>query len=174
MVTMTEPLRSQAGPPVAFDDFFQDQYERLLRAMYLTTGDRHEAEDLAQEAFVRLYQGWDRLQAIDDPVGYLYRVALNLRRGRLRHLRVAAAKALRLRPDPPVDEHVTTEDRLTIRAALDSLPDGQRDAVVLVDWLGMTDREAAEAIGVSDGALRARLHRARMTLRERLQGVRDE
>jgi DNA-directed RNA polymerase specialized sigma24 family protein len=38
----------------------------------------------------------------------------------------------------------------------------------------MTDREAAEAIGVSDGALRARLHRARMTLRERLQGVRDE
>jgi RNA polymerase sigma-70 factor, ECF subfamily len=174
MVAMTEPLRGRAGPSVAFDDFFQDHYERLLRAMYLTTGDRHEAEDLAQEAFVRLYEGWDRLQAIDNRVGYLYRVALNLRRSRLRHLRVAAAKALRLWAGPAVDEHATTEDRLAIRAALDSLPDGQRDAVVLVDWLGMGDREAAEAIGVSDGALRTRLHRARKNLRERLQGVRDE
>jgi RNA polymerase sigma-70 factor, ECF subfamily len=174
MPTMTEPVRAAGRPSVAFDEFFHDHYGRLLKVMYLATGDGHEAEDLAQEAFVRVYEHWERVRAVSDPAGYLYRVALNLRRSRLRRLRVAAAKAIRLRAGSVVDQDPRTEDRLAVREALDALPNGQREAVILVDWLGMTDVEAAEAVGVSPGALRTRLHRARVALRERLGGADDE
>lgn len=56
MALMAEADAARANVSLAFEDFFGDQHERLLRAMYLATGDRHEAEDLAQEAFVRIYE----------------------------------------------------------------------------------------------------------------------
>ena len=57
--------------------------------------------------------------------------------------------------------------------ALAALSDGQREAVVLVEWLGMTDVRAGEVLGVSAGAVRTRLHRARAALRELLRGEID-
>jgi RNA polymerase sigma-70 factor (sigma-E family) len=171
MVTMAEPLQSRAGASVAFDEFFQDHYERLLRAMYLSTGDRHEAEDLAQEAFVRVYERWERVRALEDPVGYLFRTALNLRRSRLRRMALAARNAVR--PDPHPDEQEAAEDRSSVHHALAALPNGQREAVVLVEWLGMTNERAGAVLGVSAGAVRTRLHRARASLRDRLRGEID-
>lgn len=170
MVAMTEAVVSEGERVAAFDEFFQAHYERLLRVLFLAAGDRHEAEDLAQEAFVKVYERWDRVQGIDDPVGYLYRVALNTRRSRVRRLRVAAAKALRLRSGPAEDQHQATEERLIVRRALSRLPDGQREALILVEWVGMTDAEAGRTLGVSPGAIRTRLHRARSALRELLRG----
>ena len=79
-----------------FEDFFEANYEPLLRAMYLSTGDRHEAEDLAQDAMSRVYERWARLRGAEDPVGYAYRVALNLRRSRLRRLATASQNAFRV------------------------------------------------------------------------------
>jgi len=157
----------------AFEDFFDAHYERLLRVLYLSTGNRHEAEDLAQDAFVRVYERWSRVGGIENPAGYLYRVALNARRSRLRRVRVAAAKALRLRPEPPPDPHDAAEDRLTVRRALATLPDGQREAVVLVEWLDLTDAEAGQVLGCTPGAVRTRLHRARSALRDLLRGDED-
>ncbi|MGH2655303.1 MAG: sigma factor [Actinomycetota bacterium] len=54
-----------------FEDFFHAHHERLLRAMYLATGDRHEAEDLTQEAFVGVLERWERVRGLEDPAGYL-------------------------------------------------------------------------------------------------------
>jgi RNA polymerase sigma-70 factor (ECF subfamily) len=173
MVAMTEAPVGEAARVAAFEDFFHAHHERLLRVLYLATGDRHEAEDLAQEAFVRVYERWGRVAATENPAGYLYRVALNQRRSRLRRLRVAARKTFRLAPAPPPDEHAAADDRLSVRRALAGLPDGQREAVVLVEWLGMTDVEAAEALGVSPGAVRTRLHRARAALSTTLRGEHD-
>jgi RNA polymerase sigma-70 factor (ECF subfamily) len=173
MVAMTEAPAGETERAAAFEDFFHAHHERLLRVLYLSTGDRHEAEDLAQEAFVRVYERWARVAAAENPAGYLYRVALNQRRSRLRRLRVAARKALRLAPVPPPDEHAATDERLSVRRALVGLPDGQREAVVLVEWLGMTDAQAGEALGVSPGAVRTRLHRARAALHETLRGDDD-
>jgi RNA polymerase sigma-70 factor, ECF subfamily len=174
MVAMTEAVVSEGERAAAFDEFFQAHYERLLRVLFLASGDRHEAEDLAQEAFVKVYERWDRIRRIDDPVGYLYRVALNARRSRLRRLRVAAAKALHLGSGPAADQHQATEDRLLVRTALSGLPDGQRETLILVEWVGMTDAEAGRALGVSPGAVRTRLHRAKAALRELLRGEHDE
>jgi RNA polymerase sigma-70 factor (sigma-E family) len=169
MVVVGEPVVSERVE--TFEELFHAQYERLLRAMYLATGDRHEAEDLAQDAFVRVYERWERVRALEDPVGYLYRVALNARRSRLRRLAIAARKAVR--PDPPPDHEEAAGARDVVRRALGELPAGQRDAVVLIEWLGLTDRQAAGILGVSAGAVRTRLHRARSALRESLRGEID-
>jgi RNA polymerase sigma-70 factor (ECF subfamily) len=81
MAVMSEPIVEERTE--TFEDFFLAHHERLLRAMYLATGDRPEAEDLAQEAFVRILERGGRVRGLKDPVGYLYRTALNARRSRL-------------------------------------------------------------------------------------------
>jgi RNA polymerase sigma-70 factor (ECF subfamily) len=169
MAVMSEPAVEERAE--TFEDFFHAHHERLLRAMYLGTGDRHEAEDLTQEAFIRILERWERVREVADPIGYLYRTALNLRRSRLRRLAMSARKAAR--PDPPPDEQGAAEDRSIVQKALARLPNGQREAVVLVEWLGMTDERAGAVLGVSAGAVRTRLHRARAALRDLLRGEID-
>ena len=66
------------------------------------------------------------------------------------------------------------DDRDAIRGALRTLPAKQRDALILCDWLGMTDAEAGAALRISPGAVRVRLHRARAALRPLLRGEDDE
>lgn len=169
MAVMSEPAVEERIE--TFEDFFHTHHERLLRAMYLATGDPHEADDLAQEAFVKVLERWERVHGLEDPVGYLYRIALNTRRSRLRRLAVAARKAVRT--EPTSDEHEAVEDRSAVHRALATLPDGQREAIVLVEWLGMTDERAGQVLGVSAGAVRTRLHRARSALRDLLRGEFD-
>jgi RNA polymerase sigma-70 factor (sigma-E family) len=173
MVAMAEPVATGIEAPT-FEAFFQQHHEPLLRAMYLTTGDRHEAEDLAQDAFVRLYERWPRIRGLEDPRGYLYRTALNLRRSRLRRLAVAARKLVAGRPEVGTDPAEATGTRDEMRRALSALPDGQREALILCEWLEMTDAEASEVLGISAGAVRVRLTRARATMRRALRGEAGE
>src|SRR5438132_13306378 len=67
------------GPDDArsFDAFFEEEAQPLFRRMCLVTGDRSEAEEIMQDAFLALFERWDRIQSLDDPVGYLYRTAFN-------------------------------------------------------------------------------------------------
>jgi RNA polymerase sigma-70 factor (sigma-E family) len=173
MATMTEAEAAVSKPVESFEDFFDLHYQRLLRAMYLATGDRHEAEDLAQDAFVRVYERWDRVGGMERPDGYLYKTALNLRRSRLRRVATAARKLLGGRSQEAPDPAAAVSERDIVRRALTALPDGQREAVVLVEWLGMTDAEAAEVLGISPVAVRVRISRARPILREHLRGASD-
>jgi RNA polymerase sigma-70 factor (ECF subfamily) len=145
-----------------FADFFRSEYETLLRAMYLLSGDRFEAEELAQAAFVKAWERWDRISEMDNPSGYLYRTAVNIRRSALRKLSTAARRALLLHESDPVSE---SDDRDQIRRMLATLPANQREAVVLVDWLGFSDVDAAKVLGISAGAVRVRISRARASLR---------
>lgn len=150
-----------------FEEFFADNYEPLLRAVYLVTGDRLEAEDLAQEAFFRVYGRWERICLLANPAGYAYRIAINAYRSRLRRLRTAAKRALR-REVP--DDMKAVDERDSIRRALARLPRGQREALVLMDWVGLSDRQAAEILRMERGSVRVRLSRARHRLREELGG----
>src|SRR5437588_10404862 len=63
-----------------FESFFQAEYPRLLRALYLVCGSRYEAEELAQDAFVRAYERWTLVLRADNQAGYVYRIAINLYR----------------------------------------------------------------------------------------------
>lgn len=150
-----------------FGEFFSREYSRLGRACLLLTGNTAEAEDLAQEAFARVYGRWDEVGSMDSPDGYLFRTALNLNRKRLRSLDV---RARRFRHPVPRDELDVAEDRLDVLRAVAVLPRGQREALVLVEWLDWDIGEAAEILGIAEASVRGRLHRARRTLRERFGG----
>jgi RNA polymerase sigma-70 factor (ECF subfamily) len=161
MAPMTDGVVVEAEA-AAFADFFRGEYETLLRAMYLLSGDRFEAEELAQGAFAKAWERWDRIGRMENPGGYLYRTALNARRSALRRAGTAARRALSLQQSDPISE---SDDRDRIRRALATLPDNQREAIVLVEWLGFSDREAGQVLGVSPGAVRVRISRARASLR---------
>jgi RNA polymerase sigma-70 factor, ECF subfamily len=169
MVVMAEPVATGIEAPT-FEAFFHEHHEPLLRALYLATGDRHEADDLAQEAFVRMLERWDRIRTLEDPRRYLFRTALNLRRSRLRRLAVAARRLTPGRPDLAEDHAEAAGAGQDLRRAMASLPDGQREALILCEWLEMTDAEAGAILDVSPGAVRVRLSRARESLRRELRG----
>jgi RNA polymerase sigma factor (sigma-70 family) len=173
MAAMTEAAVAEARRVETFEDFFHANYERLLRAMYLATGNRHEAEDLAQDAMARVLERWDRVREMANPVGFVFRVALNRRRSLLRRLSIALRRAPTAQPESVSEPTSAVDDRDMIRRALGSLPDTQREALVLCDWLGMTDVQAAETLQLSAGAVRTRLSRARSSMRQ-LLGETDE
>ena len=156
-----------AVTPVRFEEFFQTEHVRLARALYLLTGSTAEADELTQEAMVRVYERWDRVRQMDSPQGYLFRTALNLHRSRLRWVASKARQIFQATPSPDPAEVVQSRDSLS--RALASLPTGQREALVLVEWLGMGQEEAATALGIKPGSVRARLSRAKADLRGQLE-----
>lgn len=158
---MTAARRASAS---SFEGFFQDEYPRLARAVYLMTGDGLESEDIAQEAMARLCQRWDRVSQMESPVGYLYRTSLNLVRKRSRRLRVRLRRPAS-QPPAPSDPAVVVEARSEIRRALSSLPANQREALILVEWLGMGADEAGALMGARPGTVRVWVSRAKAGVR---------
>jgi RNA polymerase sigma factor (sigma-70 family) len=144
-----------------FDAFFNQEYTRLLRLLFAMTGNRMEAEDLAQEAMTRTFERWGRVSGMESPAGYAYRVAVNLNRSRLRHLRLRLLRQREIRRPPQTEPEIVG----TVVAALASLPRGQREALLLVEWLGLDAAEAGRILGISASSVRSRVHRAKATLR---------
>lgn len=153
---------------VGFSDFFAKRYERLVRACALLTGRAEEGEDIAQEAMARVLERWDRVAAMDDPEGYLYRTALNVHRKALRRLATAARRHV-IR-EPLLDDPDVTDRRLDLLRTIRSLPRAQREALALVEWLGYTAEEAGRMLRIEPASVRGRLHRAREGLRQRYGG----
>ena len=89
----SEPEGSSAA---GFDSFFLAEHVRLYRALYVITGTSHEAEELMQEAFVRVWERWDRVSGMENPAAYLYRTAMNEFRSRYRRAKAAARRALKV------------------------------------------------------------------------------
>jgi RNA polymerase sigma factor (sigma-70 family) len=154
-----------------FEAFFQAEYPRLLRAMFLVTGDRHEAEEIAQDAFVRACERWDLVSRATNRPGYVYRMALNGYRSKLRRLARGARKTLRPQEEP--DLFAAIDDRDALGRALARLPKGQREALVLVEWMGMTDDEVGAMLRISPITVRVRIHRARAILKPLLERGND-
>jgi RNA polymerase sigma factor (sigma-70 family) len=160
-----------SGADAEFAMFFASHHTRLFRAMYLVTGSEQEAEELMQEAFLSVWERWERLSA-QDPVGYLYRTAMNAFRSRYRRL----ARGLRLsaapvREDQNAEPQATVDDRDRVVRALRGLPGQQRQAIVLTEMVGLSSAEAGAAMGVADGTVRSLAHQARTALRQTLGDV---
>jgi RNA polymerase sigma factor (sigma-70 family) len=161
-----------AATDLDFASFYASESLRLGRALYLLTGDASEAEELAQEALVRVYERWGRVRAMASPTGYLFRVAINLHRSRVRLVLVRARRALA--PAPSIDPAALAEVNDELGRALASLPIRLREAVVLVEWMGLDMKEAARILGIEAVSVRVRLSRARASLREHLRGDDDD
>lgn len=155
----------RGGPsesPQSFDEFFHRHYEQVCRVMFLSVGDQDEAQDVVQEAFVRVLERWDRLN-VSNAAGYVYRTALNQLASRRRRLAREPRQDARDYPAP-------TEDRVLIEAALESLTLKERMAVVLVELLEFTPTEAGEMLGIAASTVRVRVHRAHERARAELGG----
>jgi RNA polymerase sigma-70 factor (ECF subfamily) len=158
-----DPDAPPAAKPVSFEGFFEDQKDRLLRILSVITGSRAEAEDLAQEAFTRVFERWEKVGSMDDPAGYLHRTAMNLFRNQYRRAKVRLAKVVGIGPDQDVFKPV--EDRDAAARALGSLTPRQRAALVLTEAMGYSGEEAGQLLGIKASTVWALTHQARSALR---------
>ncbi|MET2825622.1 RNA polymerase sigma factor [Mesorhizobium shangrilense] len=170
--------RIARNDPAATADMVARKLPRLLGLAARMLGDRGEAEDVAQEAFLRIWQQaarWQPGTARFDT--WLYRVALNLCSDRLRRRREIYVAEVPEQADtgPAPDQGLFDSERQrTVEAALAALPDRQREAIVLHYYQELSNIEAASVMEISVDALESLLARARRNLGAYLKGDDDE
>ena len=169
----TAPPAPYAAP--SWDDVVRDHGARVYRLAYRLTGNQHDAEDLTQEVFVRVFRSLSQYTP-GTFEGWLHRITTNLfldqmrRKARIRFdgLPDDAADRIPSREAGPaqlIDDRSYDAD---VQAALDALPPDFRVAVVLCDIEGLTYEEIADLLGIKLGTVRSRIHRGRAQLRESL------
>jgi len=153
----------------SFVSFFEAEYDGLYRTLLILVGSRSEADELTQEAMVRVYERWGQVREMGSPAGYAYTVAFNLNRRRLRHL---LKRRYRYLPErEPTASTDVIDARRDVRTALLRLPIPLREAIVLTEWLELSAEEAGRVLGIRAVSVRGRVHRARQLLRDLLEGT---
>ncbi len=191
---MTEPtadpgvewmLAFQAGDDEAFDRIVEHYSGQVFGLLRRLLGPAATIEDLAQDAFLRLYRARDRYQPRGKLSTFLYRITYNLALNRLRDTKRRREVVL---PSTPEGERIELEDASTeapwqdpdrrswaarIEEALECLPENQRTALVLQHYDGFDLEQIGEVLGISAKAVKSLLHRARTKLREILAPYRE-
>ena len=175
---MNAHLRSVPAEPVeeaelrevapSFEEFYERTFRRLFTALCLVTGNRHEAEEIAQDAFVRVYERWDRVGRLDDPTGYLFRVGMNVFRNRWRRASLAIRRELTLAP-AATDELEAIESRDEVVRLLRGLEPRQRAAVLLTAILDYSAEEAGRMLGIRASTVRSLTTRARARMKHEVE-----
>jgi RNA polymerase sigma-70 factor (ECF subfamily) len=160
LVTEDAPL---GGDGSSFESFFADERKRLFGALVLVTGNRYEAEEIMQEAFLRVWERWERVSVMERPIGFLYRTAMNVFRNRSRRATLVLRRVAQAAPVE--DVFSTVDDRDAVVRALRELTPKQRAAIVLTSYGGLSSEEAARALGLKPVSVRALVNRARAVLR---------
>jgi RNA polymerase sigma factor (sigma-70 family) len=152
-----------------FAAFFSTHFERVARAAALVARDPGTGQELAQEAFTRLFERWSDMESEDHARNFAYKVAINLAKSHLRkHLRVSFTGLRRPDDREGTDVAKRSDDWLQVADALRSLSPRQRACVVLVDYADMDASGAARVLGMEAGTVRVHLMRGRRALRDRL------
>jgi RNA polymerase sigma factor (sigma-70 family) len=157
------PFPDRATRPADFSAFFAEEHRKVFKALYFVTGNRADAAELMQDAFLKLWERWDTIDRIDDPTAYLFRVALNGSRMRARSARRATRRMVApTSSHDPFDEIDIRED---VRQMLLGLAPRQRAALVLLDLYGYGSEEAARIMGIRPSTVRALATQGRAVLR---------
>jgi RNA polymerase sigma-70 factor (ECF subfamily) len=170
---MNEPIHLAAEAPASlevsqsFETFYDAESRTLFRRLWLVTGDRAEAEELMQDAFLKVWERWEQVGAMEDPVGYLYRTAMNLFRKRYRRAVLAIRRSLGFAPTR--DDFADADDREDVRRVLSTLPSRQRAALVLTEMLGFSPNEAGRALGVRASTVRSLSRQGRESFRNAME-----
>ena len=169
-IVHTLPAELPGIPDLAssFEQFVQVEGASLHGALRLLTRDRAEAEDLMQDALLKVWERWNHVRGLDDPNGYLYKTALNLYRKRLRRAAVAIKHAVGLRPRR--DELDEVESRDAVLRALAAITPRQRISLVLTDLLDYSSEDAGRLMGVKPATVRVLASQGRSALRENMGG----
>ena len=181
--------RFKQGDIAAFEELVKKYQKSVLNLVYRFMGETTRGEDLTQEVFMRLYRALPGFEAKAKFFTYLYKVTLNLclkEREKERRRRVYSLDDRGgeddARPREVEDPLGSAEDEVQrrdtgriVREAIQSLPEEQRAAVILHRYQGLSYEELAETLEISLAAVKSRLHRAKLALKERLQSyVRGE
>jgi RNA polymerase sigma-70 factor (ECF subfamily) len=151
-------------PTVAFEDWYRREHGRLAASLIVVSGDVDAATDAVDEAFARALDRWDSVSAMASPVGWTYRVALNVLRRRMRRAGIESRAARSVEqgrdarlPDPELWD------------AVSRLPRRQRTAIVLRYVADLPESDIAAAMGIARGTVAATLAAARRRLEEDLR-----
>jgi RNA polymerase sigma-70 factor, ECF subfamily len=172
--------RARAGDQEAFAELVTLYAGRIYGALRRFGLDASEADETAQEVFVRAWRGLAGFEERAQFSTWLYRIAFNEAQRRLSRRRPAPHAPDPVHDDPiaalpespqlgPEAQALARDFERTLEQALDQLPDDWRAAVVLRDIEGLSTREAADIVGVREAAFKSRLHRGRMQLRGLLE-----
>ena len=148
-----------------FEGFYREHHARVVRACALVVLDHSLAEDVAADAFARLWARWDAIQDEDHAGGYVYKTAMRLSARRAHNARRESI-GVADRAGPDQLESVLV--RIDVFRALSGLPLRQRQAVVLRDWAGFATDRVAAMLGTRESTVRVHLARGRRALRRDL------
>ncbi|GAB2605443.1 RNA polymerase sigma24 factor [Paractinoplanes abujensis] len=159
---MTTPEGGGVADHGGFEDFYTGTRHRLVTYLYAMTGDRAEAQDAAQEAYVRAWQRWTTVSGYDDPEAWLRTVAFRLCANHWRK----AKNRLRayVRHGPTADAPPPHADSVALITALKQLTVGERQAIILHHLLDLPVAEVAAQTGVPVNTVKTRLARGRRAL----------
>ena len=172
------------GDSSAFGGLVARYQDRVFNACLRLCGNRSDAEEFAQEAFVKAYVSLDRFDGRASFYTWLFRIAVNLTISAHRKARPGPMMSMQARTadgdgqsladhmegrgDMPHDRCITSEREAAVAKALASLDEEQKSVIVLRDIEALGYTEIAEILGVPTGTVKSRLHRARLALRELL------
>ena len=183
-------MRVKAGDQSAFKILVERYQRRVINVVYRLLGNREDAEDVAQETFLKVYLSAKSYKPQAELFTYLYTIATRLALNRLRkrkRLRWFSLDQLQENeedgsgqefPADPADQPDVSleqaEREAVVRRALDALPEAQKTAVVLSRYEGLSYKQIAEVMGTSVSAVESKLHRAKQTLQKKLSGYIEE
>jgi len=162
MVTSGEEIPDSAE---AIATLFYACYPQLVATGYGVAGDWAVAEELAQEAFVRLWRRWRWIRDPNAAQAYLHRTVVNLGNSAIRR-RVLERRVAAFRGGQAVEAGPETD--MELRQAIAALSPGKRACVVLRYLVGMTEAQTAQTLGITPGTVKSQTHKALRQLRQQL------
>jgi RNA polymerase sigma-70 factor (sigma-E family) len=174
---VTMPLRAVATEPGAWSadlaviELYTVQYKALVRLAAMLVRDTSTAEEVVQDAFIAMHDGWHRLKDAEKALAYLRQAVVNRSRSVLRHRMVVEKNAPKPAPDMPSAEHgaMALLERSAVIAALSQLPERQREAIVLRYYADLSEADIAAAMRISRGAVKSHTARAMAALKAALE-----
>ena len=152
-------------------ELYRAHYASLVRLSAMLLGDTGAAEEVVQDAFVAMHGSWHRLRDPDKALAYLRQAVVNRSRSKLRHRTVVAKYPPEPPPDVPSAEQyaVAASERAEVMNALRALPRRQRETLVLRYYSDLSEAQIAEALGISQGAVKSHAFRGLAALRTLLE-----
>ncbi len=177
---MTETLAAEArlaAAPIEWDadravtTIYSEHYRSLVRLAVFLVRDTSTAEEVVQDSFVAMHGAWRRLRDTDKALSYLRQSVVNRSRSVIRHRVVVDKNTPKPPPDMPSAEHgaIALLERSAVVSALRSLPERQREALVLRYYGDLSEAQIASVMGISRGAVKSHTARAMTALRSVLE-----
>ena len=155
----------------AVTELYSEHYRALVRLAAMLVRDTQTAEEVVQDAFVAMHDGWQRLRDTEKALAYLRQTVVNRSRSVLRHRTVVDKNVQKAPPDMPSAEHgaMVLLERHAVVLALRNLPERQREAIVLRYYADLSEADIAATMRISRGAVKSHTSRGMAALRAALE-----